>query len=66
MNLKVGLNILTRKDTQNNCLSKKEKLQTVYICVKDSIYTKEGRQADLHTGKGKKGTYDLLIFNCII
>lgn len=40
MNLKVGLYILTRKDTQNNCLSKKKSYRTVYICVKDSIYMK--------------------------
>ena len=39
MNLKVGLYILTRKDTENNCLSKKEKLQnSIHLCERFNLY----------------------------
>lgn len=39
MNLKEGLYVLTRKDTQNNCLSKKEKLQnSIHLCERFNLY----------------------------
>lgn len=43
MNLKEGLYVLTRKDTRITVYQKKKSYRTVYICVKDLIYTKEGR-----------------------